>query len=130
MTRFETILARLCAQSGAAYLHIDCPPGRAPRELADIIGADNLAILDEEQEVQIIVPGAPGPAGRDAREKFVMIVATMTRDEVEGANALCIVGSGAITRWSNGESHTERLPGDVRDEAFRQRDANAQTSAV
>ena len=77
----------------------------------------------------INVPGAPGPAGREAREKFVMIVAAMTRDEVEGANALCIVGSGAVTRWGDGEPRTERLPGDVLAAAFRQRDANADASA-
>ena len=129
MTRFDAILARMCAQSGGAYVHVDCPGGSASRELATAIGEDNLAILDEDHEVQILMPGNPAQAGSKAREVFGFVVALMTRDDVKGANALCITSSGQVTTWRDGRLQMESLPEDVLMAVFRQRNANAVASA-
>lgn len=129
MTRFDTIIARLCAQSGAAYLHIDCPPGLAPKEMAASIGEANLAMLDEDQEVQILAPGDPAQAGAGARKMFSLVTALMTRDGVQGANVVCITSSGEVTSWRDGRVQVERLPEEDLLSVFRQRNANAIASA-
>lgn len=129
MIGFNSVLARMCAQSGGAYLHLDCPSDQIPDGLAAVIGADDLAVLRKDEEVQILPPGNPAQSGSAARDMFRRAVAMFEEAGATGANALCITSSGEVTTWYDGVHKVERLEKTVLMDVFRQRHANAIASA-
>lgn len=130
MTRFQTILARLCATSGCTMMHVDSPPGLLDKldddgrqTLAEAIGEDNLRVLSEDQEVQIIVPGNASEAESAGHIRMMRAIKALIA--VEGSSVMLVTGSGKVSAWVQGSNPAvERLDDDLMAEAFTRRVAN------
>lgn len=138
MTRFQTILARLCAASGETMLHVDSPAGRAMatmlsasglETLTDALGEENLAILTEDQEVQMLLPGNPAQAEAAGHIQLMRVIKALV--DVEGSSAMLITGSGKVSTWQQGgQPGADRLDDIHLTQAFTRRVANSMPAAA
>lgn len=109
MTRFQTILAQLCAASGETMLHVDSVAGstlldaigvKGMAALGDAITLENVAVLMKDQEVQMVLDGTPAEAEVRGSMALMRIVGILA--DVEGSSAMLINGSGKVTTWQQG----------------------------
>lgn len=134
MTRFQTILARLCASAGCTMLHVDAPDGLPEAlgvdgadMLADAIGTDGVAALVADQEFQMIVPGATSES--EASGHIRMMRAIRALIAVEGSGITLVTGSGKVSTWRQGQAPgMETLAADHLAEALAHRAAGATAS--
>jgi len=136
MTKFQTILARLCAASGCTMLHMDSPGGlieaigdEGRDLLVEAIGVDGLATLADDQEIQLIVPGTPSDA--EATGHIRMMRAIKALIAIEGSSVMLVTGSGKVSTWEQGGTPgIERLDGDLLTEAMVRRANNGLAAAA
>lgn len=125
LSRHMTLMAQLCAQSGASFIHIDCPERAAPAELATVIGDEHLGVLERDQEVQILMTSAPQKAGQEVERMMLDAISVLERHEVLEANVWIVKSSGHVARWSTGQAIvSDRLERDLLDAAYERRARN------
>lgn len=109
MTRFQTILAQLCAASGETLLHVDSVAGNGMLDaigvdglaaLGDAITLENVAVLMKDQEVQMVIDGTPAEAEVRGSMALMRIVGILA--DVQGSSAMLVNGSGKVTTWEQG----------------------------
>lgn len=138
MTKFQTILARLCAASGETMLHVDSIAGETLttelnadnlQALTEALGEDGIATLIEDEEVQLIMPGNPAQAESTGHIRMMQVIKALVG--IEGSSTMLVTGSGKISTWQQGGKPVmARLDDTLLAEAFTKRVANTKPADI